>query len=167
MNLTISVIKSVASRNVWSSDWSSPWCSTILFYKRGDYQHTHPVWQEYKQKVLRQLDLSETFPQYSTPMKITLIKFNERGFHQPMRRKAVYISLDSNILLGSGERDPVAIMGEIDKVHAIPSWRADFWDLKKIWVKDVEEDEYEIVGNKQVSCMYPETGHRFIEVLYK
>ena len=36
-----------------------------------------------------------------------------------------------------------------------------FDPYKKPFIKDVEEDEYEIVGNKQVSCMYPETGNRF------
>lgn len=167
MNLTISVIKSIASRNVWSSDWTAPWCDTILFYKRGDYNHTHPLWQQYKEKVVRELNLTGTFDQYSAPLKITLIKFKGRGFHQPMKRKAVYISLDSNILVGSVERDPVALMGEIDKVNTTPSWRSDFWNQKRIWVRDIEEEEYDVVGNTSVSCVYPEEGHRFIEVLYK
>ena len=69
MNLTISVIKSIASRNVWSSDWTAPWCDAILFYKRGDYNHTHPLWQQYKEKVVRELNLTGTFDQYSTPAK--------------------------------------------------------------------------------------------------
>jgi hypothetical protein len=84
-----------------------------------------------------------------------------------MKRKAVYISLNSNILVGSVERDPVALMGEIDKVNTTPSWRSDFWNQKRIWVRDVEEEEYDVVGNTSVSCVYPEEGHSFIEVLYK
>lgn len=172
MKTTISTVKSIASRNVWSSDWSAPFCKAILFYKKSNhltpYNHTHPEWRKNKTKIFKELNLSDTSPNYSTPIKITLIKFTEKGFHQAMQRKAVYIPVGEGTFVTLGcKYNPIYILGEIDKVNSTPSWKKDFWDKKKIWTQVLEEGEYASVGNLQSSLIYPETGLMFLEVLYE
>ena len=54
----------------------------------------------------------------------------------------------------------------MDKVNATPSWKSDFYDLKQIWNKYLEDEEYELVGNLTTTMVYPKTGNMFIEVLY-
>ena len=169
MDLTISTIKSIASRNVWSSDWATPFGDCILFYKhdkgRTDYNHTHPEWRHNKKAILKELDLSHTHKEYHTPIKISLHRFGERGFHQALTRKAVYISIGENIILGCNKPGHY-LYGEMDKVNATPSWKSDFYDLKQIWNKYLEDEEYELVGNLTTTMVYPKTGNMFIEVLY-
>jgi len=170
MNLTISTIKSIASRNVWSADWGMPFGDAILFYKhdigRTDYNHTHPEWRNNQKEIMKELDISNKVSGYSRVMKITLYRFTERSFHQAMGRKAIYISLGENIILGS-KRPGHHIYGEMDKVNATPSWKSDFYDKKKIWNSYVEDEEFEVVGNMATTMVYPKTGNMFIEVWYE
>ena len=172
MNLTISTIKSIASRNVWSSDWSAPFCKTIQFYKKSPhlnpYNHTHPEWRKNKSDIFKELDLSDVSSNYSTPLKITLIKFTERGFHQAMQRKAIYLPIGkgTQVCLGC-KYNPVYLLGELDKVNTTPSWKKDYWDKKQIWNQILEEGEYAVVGNLQTTLMFPEKDNMFLEVLYE
>lgn len=171
MKLTISTIKSIASRNVWSSDWGAPFCDTIQFYKDSPhletYHHTHPEWRANKFNILKELDISNIHPNYSTPIKITLIKFTRKGFHQAMQRKAIYIPVgkETQVCLGC-KHDSIYLLGELDKVNTTPSWKKDYWDKKKIWSKLLEEGEHAVVGNLQTTLMYPKENTMFIEVLY-
>lgn len=167
MNLTISTIKSIASRNVWSSDWTAPFCDAILFYKENFYNHTHPEWRTNSKEILKELDLSHKKSEFKTPFKITLIRFTQNGFHQVMPRKAAYISIGNNIALGAIKKSPDFLYGELDKVFATPSWAADFWNKKQIWNEHLEEGDEHLVGNLGVSCVYPQENNMFIEVIYK
>lgn len=167
MHLTTSTIKSVASRNVWSSDWTAPFCDAILFYKKERYNHTHPEWKFHCQKILKELDISVKHKGYNTPFKITLIRFTQNGFHQALARKAIYISIGDNLSLGAYKKLPDYLYGELDKVYATPSWTNDFWHDKKIWNQDLVDTEYAVVGNMGCSLVYPQEGNMFIEVLYK
>jgi len=172
MKLTISTVKSIASRNVWSSDWSAPFCDAIQFYKKSPhlntYHHTHPEWRANKFNILKELDISEAHPGYSTPMKITLIKFTQKGFHQAMARKAIYLPIGkgTQVCLGT-KNNSIYLLGELDKVNTVPSWKQDFWRKKKVWSRLVEEGEYAVVGNMQTTVVYPEENLMFLEVLYE
>lgn len=170
MNLTISTIKSIASRNVWSSDWTCPFGDAILFYKNDhhlvSYHHTHPEWRKNHKEILKELDISEKAQKYQRPYKITLLRFKGRSFHQALNRKAVYISIGENIVLGCSKPGHY-LYGEIDKVNATPSWKSDFYDKKGIWNRYLEDEEFEIVGNLSTTMIYPQTGNMFIEVLYE
>ena len=170
MNLTISTIKSIASRNVWSSDWACPFGDAILFYKddrgRANYHHTHPEWRNNYNQIFKELDISDKAEGYTKPIKITLFRFKSRSFHQALSRKAIYISLGENIILGS-KRPGHHMYGEMDKVNSTPSWKSDFYDKKEIWNRYLEDEEFEVVGNMSTSMMYPQTGNMFIEVLYE
>lgn len=166
MDLTISTIKSIASRNVWSSDWSAPFCKAIFFHKRGYYNHTHPEWRSNLGKIMKELNISRKHPKYKIPARIILIKFGERGFHLPMARKAIYLSIQgTNIVLGS-DNNPIAVLGEMDKVKQTPSWANDFWNRKQIWNKELIEDEWTTVGNLQTSCVFPEKDNMVLVVEY-
>lgn len=167
MNLTTSTIKSIASRNVWSSDWSAPFCKSILFYKKDFYSHTHPEWRNNEKEILKELDISRKNKGYKDVFRINLVSFTERGFHQPMTRKAIYISIGEtkNIVLGC-KQNSAFLLGEIDKVESVPSWENDFWDRKKIWNNEIYDEQYIVVGNLVTTCVYPRTNNLFIEVLY-
>ena len=177
MKLTISTIKSVASRNVWSSDWVAPFCDSIMFYKKGVYSHTHPEWRENETAILKELDFSinhlpvddgtyALYSKYSTPIRIVLIKVNDRGWYQAMKRKAALVGIEGeNIILGS-DRDALASMGDIDKVKTVPSWQNDFWNQKKIWNSRLRQEDVKILGNLQTTTLYPTTGNMVLEVLY-
>ena len=177
MKLTISTVKSIASRNVWSSDWVAPFCDSIMFYKKGMYSHTHPEWRENESAILKELDFSinhlpindgqyRLHDKYKTPIRIVLIKFNDRGWYQAMKRKAALVGIKGeNIVLGS-DRNGLALMGDIDKVKTVPSWQNDFWNQKQIWNSRLREEDVSILGNLQTTTLYPTTGNMVLEVMY-
>lgn len=180
MKLTTSIVKSIASRNVWSSDWVAPFCDAILFYKKGMYSHTHPEWRENEKAILQELDLSlrtvpipdgthRQYKNYTTPIRITLIKVTERGWYQAMKRKAILIAIEQKCIILGSSQNAIAIMGNIDKVKTVPSWQNDFWNEKQIWNSILTPDTSEqmgVIGNMQTTTIYPEKGQVFLEVLY-
>jgi len=167
MRLITETIKSIASREVYSNEWSAPFCDSILIYKKDMYSHTHPEWHTQEKELLQDCDLSDKYEQYATPYKITFIKFTERGFHIPQNKKCVYISLDEINTVHMSKHDSMHILGELDKVRATPSWKSDLWNKKQISTHELTKNEVFIAGNIVASCIYPITGNSFIQVEYE
>lgn len=167
MKLLTKTIESIASRKVYSNDWCAPFCDAILLYKKGMYSHTHPEWHTQEKELLQDCDVSNKHNGYTTPWKITFIKFSERGIHLPQNRKCIYISLKGTNIVHLTTNSPLHILGELDKIKTTPSWRADMWNQKKIQSHDIKEYELFIAGNTTSSCVYPETGNAFIQVEYE
>ena len=85
-----------------------------------------------------------------------------------MARKAIYLPIGkgTQVCLGT-KNNSIYLLGELDKVNTVPSWKQDFWRKKKVWSRLVEEGEYAVVGNMQTTVVYPEENLMFLEVLYE